>query len=357
MKGMDQVHAVAPGDRWVVSGWRDGTARLHRPSDASPQAQARAGSAAVAAVALNADESLAAAGTRAGDLTLLRVPQGKVVSRKRPHLDAVTGLAFAGDSLLASGSRDRTVKLWRCGKGDPEELLTLPLPRAVRAVAFAPDGVRLAVVCEGERAVRIWHLDRLRDRLSALGLAEPLAGPTPQPVPPAPPPSRSPPAREPPRGPHGLRTELFADVDLRQMVKVRYDAQINWVWGTAAPDPLLPSDLFSVRWTGWLKAPRPGRYTLGLSADDGARLWLDGKLLASIRVEPQPFRVEVELTDRPHELRVESFQVFGAAFTRLFWAQAEGFTERPVPSAALFHDRAAAEKASVPQDGGKPAGQ
>ena len=57
-----------------------------------------------------------------------------------------------------------------------------------------------------------------------------------------------------------------------------YDAAIDWDWKEGSPDPLVPVDHFSARWSGWLKAPKPGRYRLGLHSDNGARLWLDGKL-------------------------------------------------------------------------------
>jgi hypothetical protein len=148
---------------------------------------------------------------------------------------------------------------------------------------------------------------------------------------------------------------LFADADLRAKVKTRYDAQVNWDWVHGSPDPLVPVDSFSVRWQGWLKAPRPGRYTLALTPAGVGRLWLDGKFLLGGYVDMQPLTAEVELTDRPHELRVEYARIAGNAAVWLRWAQAGGFTLRPVPPAAFFHGRAAAQQAAVPQDGG-PAG-
>jgi formylglycine-generating enzyme required for sulfatase activity len=168
--------------------------------------------------------------------------------------------------------------------------------------------------------------------------------------PPAPVASPKPPVTEPPQGPNGLRAELFADMELRHCVKVRYDPEINFDWGLGSPDPLLPADAFSVRWTGWLKAPKPGKYTLRLEADDGARLWLDGRLLID-RWQPYDagaYQVEVDLTDGPHELRVEYVEVFGGATVRLSWARQDGFGMLPVPAWALFHDRAAAAKAVTP---------
>ena len=80
------------------------------------------------------------------------------------------------------------------------------------------------------------------------------------------------------------------------------------------------------RWSGWLKAPRPGRYTLQMTFDDRARLWLDGKLLIDCHVPvPGGHPVEGELTGRPQALRVEHLQEAGGAQVRLSWAQAGGF--------------------------------
>lgn len=78
--------------------------------------------------------------------------------------------SFTKTGLLASGSRDRTVRLWRWNEG-LSEVLILPMPGAVNWLGLHPDGDRLFVLLERERAVRVRHLDRLRVRLAALGLA------------------------------------------------------------------------------------------------------------------------------------------------------------------------------------------
>jgi hypothetical protein len=52
----------------------------------------------------------------------------------------------------------------------PEELLTLPVPADVRRLAFTPDGNRLLGLLGQERAVRLWDLGRLEERLAEAGL-------------------------------------------------------------------------------------------------------------------------------------------------------------------------------------------
>src|SRR5262249_2464799 len=132
---------------------------------------ANAFAAAVGSVALSGGETLWAAGSEQGELCIGRVWGGTATVRKG-HRDEVRAVSWSGQRLLASGSRGRTVKRWQVERGSLTELLTLRQPAAVRWLAFHPDGVRLFVLLERERAVRVWHLDRLRQQLSGLGLGK-----------------------------------------------------------------------------------------------------------------------------------------------------------------------------------------
>jgi tetratricopeptide (TPR) repeat protein len=56
----------------------------------------------------------------------------------------------------------------------------------------------------------------------------------------------------------------------------------------------------------------------------------------------------VELTDRPHALRIDYLEWgAGTAVMRLRWEQEGGFKEQVIPPEALSHERAAAAKAAV----------
>jgi RNA polymerase sigma factor (sigma-70 family) len=82
---------------------------------------------------------------------------GRLFDDIRGHRGAVKSVAFSPDGkLLASGSEDRTVKLWRVATG--ETLTTLSGHTGhVRAVAFSRDG---AVLASGgaDRTVRLWEV-------------------------------------------------------------------------------------------------------------------------------------------------------------------------------------------------------
>jgi WD40 repeat protein/predicted Ser/Thr protein kinase len=346
LTGLGGINGLSVGRRWVLAAGQDGAVHLLRAADATRAQDCPCARCSLSAVALNPSETLAAIGTEQGEVCLLDVPSGKLLARLKDHADAITSLAFASDSLLASASRDRTVRLTAWDGQTLSPLFALRQGAPVQRIAFAPDNRRLLVLVQNERAVRVWHLDRLWPRLDALSPAAPLpplppSAPSAGPFPPVPPPV----VEEPARGPHGLRAELFDGPDFDRKVATRHDLLPNRDWGTGTPDARLLPDWFSIRWTGWLKAPRAGRYTFRLQADDGTRLWVDGKLLLNRweGLAGTAHETTLDLSAGPHALRLDYFQAMGKASISLHWSPPGG-RPGPVPAEALFHDRADAEK-------------
>src|SRR5262249_52237004 len=110
--------------------------------------------------------------------------------------------------------------------------------------------------------------------------------------------------------------------------------------------PLYPN---SIRWTGWLRAPAPGRYGLALRQDHYGAVWLDGKLvLNQWPARANTSEVEVDLTEGPHALRLDNCNTENPGYCSLRWRPAGRDVLEVIPPEALFHDRAAAEKAVVP---------
>jgi hypothetical protein len=151
-----------------------------------------------------------------------------------------------------------------------------------------------------------------------------------------------------PRG-RGLRAELFAGRDFQRPLLTRTDANINNDFERAAPDPRLPV-AFSIRWSGFLKPPKPGRYKLTASVDDGVRLWIDNHLVLERWPSfPNDHDVTLDLTARPHMIVVEYHQIANPGFITLHWQNLDepNAPRVPIPPEAFFTDRAVAERAGV----------
>ncbi len=101
------------------------------------------------------------------------------------------------------------------------------------------------------------------------------------------------------------------------------------------PDPV-PGP-FSVRFTGNLRIREPGTYSFRIEADDGARLTLDGRLLAEglIPNRPNAIHASTVLTAGDHPIQIDYFQNGGGSVLEFFW-QPPGSEETPVPPTSLI---------------------
>lgn len=158
---------LAVGREHVLAGRNDGELFLLNPR-AEAQASWPLFDTTITSVALSADEQLAACGSRGGAVRVLRLPGGEEVFHlPRAHTDAVEAIAYSANGILATGGRDRYVRLW---KPDGTPWLVLRLNSPICALAFDPTGCELVVAGAREHAVRHWRLDLLAERWRELGI-------------------------------------------------------------------------------------------------------------------------------------------------------------------------------------------
>ena len=86
-----------------------------------------------------------------------------------------------------------------------------------------------------------------------------------------------------PDGKPGLAVQYFEGVDFDRPAGSTIDEQVEHTWPgpplANPPSGLTGFDNFSARWEGIVTAPEDGEYEFGVEYDDGARLYLDGKLV------------------------------------------------------------------------------
>ncbi|HEU4404286.1 MAG TPA: PA14 domain-containing protein [Polyangiaceae bacterium] len=138
----------------------------------------------------------------------------------------------------------------------------------------------------------------------------------------------------------GLTGHYFANDALAGPPAATRTEGVDFSWADASPDPGLPADYFSARWTGQLLAPVTGTYRLRTLSDDGVRLWLNGSLLVD-HWAAHPLTADVTpalglVAGQRYELAVEYRELAGQAAMQLQWLAPGAADYAAVPTARLF---------------------
>lgn len=103
-------------------------------------------------------------------------------------------------------------------------------------------------------------------------------------------------------------------------VLIRNDEAVLFGWGPDSPGSDVPADNFSARWTRDLHFSA-GTYRFEVLVDDGARLWIDERLVIDRwrTGPPETYSAEVTLSEGPHRVRLEYFEYIYDAQVHLKW--------------------------------------
>ena len=137
----------------------------------------------------------------------------------------------------------------------------------------------------------------------------------------------------------GVKAEYFKGRELQGTPVIsRSENHIEVADGSPAPG--VPATDYSARWTAKLTAPVSGTYTFTLTADDGCRLFVDGKPVIDQwhlgGETAYPGTIELE-AGHTYDVRVEFFQGGGSSVLRFNWLK---------PEAIPYGEAIAAAKAS-----------
>jgi hypothetical protein len=130
--------------------------------------------------------------------------------------------------------------------------------------------------------------------------------------------------------------------DFGHLKTTRIDPTVNFNWASDQPMSIMPSENFSVRWTGQVQARDSATYTFYTRTDDGARLWINGQQLINDwnmhGVTENKGTITLTAGQR-YDLRFEYYEGDGTASAQLLWSNPK-LTKEVIPQTALFSSSA-----------------
>jgi beta-glucosidase len=125
-------------------------------------------------------------------------------------------------------------------------------------------------------------------------------------------------------GKQGVFGEYFANNKMEgQPLFTRIDDNINFYWESGSPDPRMPVDNFSVRWTTFLKVPQTGDYEIGSWSMPSFKIFCEGKEILSGNNEHSAFhdvkKMKLE-SGKKYKLVFDYRNYHGDGDARLLWS-------------------------------------
>ena len=136
----------------------------------------------------------------------------------------------------------------------------------------------------------------------------------------------------------GLRAQYFDNEDLSSPRFTRIDPVVDFDWKLSPPHRSLDQQYFSIRWRGQVEPLYSEPTTFHVSSDDGARLWVGGKLIINdwtVRGLRERTGTIDLAAGRRYDLVLEYFQCVATASVRLSWSSAS-LPKQIIPQHQLY---------------------
>jgi hypothetical protein len=136
----------------------------------------------------------------------------------------------------------------------------------------------------------------------------------------------------------GLKGDYYDNKDFTALKVTRVDGAVNFNWGTGAPDPSMGADTFSVRWMGYIEAPRSETVTFYTVTDDGVRLWVNGQLLINKWIDQGPTEYSGTIAlagGQRYQIKMDYYENSGGATAHLLWSSPSMF-KQVIPRRRLY---------------------
>jgi hypothetical protein len=144
---------------------------------------------------------------------------------------------------------------------------------------------------------------------------------------------------QPPKVEPGLKGEYFSGMNFNTLVLTRVDNTVNFDWGNGSPHSSVPSNNFSVRWTGFITISAPGTYTFWTNSDDGVRLKIGENTVVQNWTDHAPTwnSGNIVLSADDYPLELEFYENGGGAVMQLQY-QGPGIARQTIPVSVLSHE-------------------
>ncbi len=141
----------------------------------------------------------------------------------------------------------------------------------------------------------------------------------------------------------GLTGQYYDTATFTTLKTTRTDATVDFNFGTSIPSgtSITNADTFSIAWSGQVEPEFSGLYTFYVSADDGARLWVNDQMVASrtFVAASAEMRGQVRLTAGQRvNIRLEYIEQTEGASVKLEWSCASRARE-VIPMTRLYPAR------------------